>query len=57
MSRSLSLLFVTSETSKSSVWMPRELGYFDGFRKGNIAVLPILEGNQNSFQGQEYLGL
>jgi hypothetical protein len=57
MSRSMSLLFVTSDAARSSVWMPWELGYFDGLRKGNIAVLPILEDYQNSFQGQEYLGL
>jgi hypothetical protein len=54
---SMSLLFATSEASPSSKWMPWELGYFDGFRPGRVAVLPIVERAGGTFVGQEYLGL
>lgn len=37
--------------------MPWELGYFDGFRNGGVAVLPLLESENATFRGQEYLGL
>jgi hypothetical protein len=37
--------------------MPWELGYFDGFRPGHVAVLPIVKYDGQSFVGQEYLGL
>jgi hypothetical protein len=52
------LLFVTSKNSSNSVWMPWELGFFDGF-KGRVAIVPLNE-NQfdiNEFKGQEYLGI
>lgn len=52
-----SMLFATSESSPSSKWMPWELGYFDGLRQGQIAVLPLLEDWEATFTGQEYLGL
>ncbi|TMM49131.1 toll/interleukin-1 receptor domain-containing protein [Sulfitobacter sabulilitoris] len=50
-----SLIYVHSENSKSSKWMPWELGYFDGF-SGAIAILPVTK-NGESFTGQEYLGI
>lgn len=50
------LLFLTSETSSNSKWMPWELGYFDGI-KGNVAILPMVESSSPSYKGQEYLGL
>ena len=57
MDRSAALMFATSANSSSSVWMPWELGYFDG-SKGRAAVLPVLEsGTTNTFRGREYLGL
>lgn len=53
-----SLIFVSSENSPDSVWMPWELGYFDG-TKEKVVILPILERNikTEEYQGQEYLGL
>lgn len=51
-----SLLFATSSNSTVSKWMPWECGYFDGIN-GKIAVLPIADSDENSFDGQEYLGL
>lgn len=51
-----SLLFATSSNSTTSKWMPWECGYFDGIN-GKIAILPIANTDENSFEGQEYLGL
>lgn len=51
-----SLLYAFSENARSSTWMPWELGYFDGI-KGTVAVLPIVEGDKSSFQGNEYVEL
>ncbi len=57
MNSAKSLLFITTENSENSKWMPWELGYFDG-KKGRVAVLPIMkENNQTEYKGQEYLGL
>lgn len=51
-----SLVFATSSNSTESRWMPWECGYFDGI-KGKVAILPITDEEQDSFEGQEYLGL
>lgn len=53
-----SLLYLTTENASRSVWMPWELGYFDG-KKGTVAVLPVSEHRSDSeyYDGQEYLGL
>jgi hypothetical protein len=56
MRQSASLIYAHSYQSGSSKWMPWELGYFDGFRSA-VAVLPIAQTTQESFAGQEYLGL
>jgi hypothetical protein len=56
MRQSASLVYAHSNQSGSSKWMPWELGYFDGFRSA-VAVLPIAQTTQESFAGQEYLGL
>lgn len=56
MRQSASLVYAHSNQSGSSKWMPWELGYFDGFRSA-VAVLPIAQTTQESFVGQEYLGL
>jgi hypothetical protein len=37
--------------------MPWELGYFDGFRPGHVAILPLVKATGAGFNGQEYLGL
>lgn len=52
------LLYVTTDNSSESKWMPWELGYFDGL-KNKVAILPINEipTNNDLYSGQEYLGL
>ncbi|WP_158816059.1 hypothetical protein [Methylocapsa sp. S129] len=37
--------------------MPWELGYFDGFHQGRIAILPLVSSEGAGFDGQEYLRL
>lgn len=56
MRQSASLVYVHSIQSGSSKWMPWELGYFDGFRSA-VAILPVVQTQQEGFAGQEYLGL
>lgn len=57
MQQSKSLIFLTTESSVSSRWMPWELGYFDGMRSGFIGILPVVDNEGDSFTGQEYIGL
>lgn len=52
-----SLIFATSENSSQSKWMRWELGFFDGLKSNRIAIFPVLSFRDQSFQGQEYLGL
>lgn len=58
MKNSKCLFYAFSMNSPNSVWMPWELGIFDGI-KGTVAVLPINDTTyvQNEFKGQEYLGI
>ncbi|MEW6229158.1 MAG: hypothetical protein AB1700_13885, partial [Bacillota bacterium] len=53
-----SLFYATTDNAQGSVWMPWELGYFDGI-KGKVAVLPVTETPTDSdeYKGREYLGL
>lgn len=51
------LLFVTSNASPDSKWMPWELGYFDGIRHDHDGILPVVELAGRGFSGQEYIGL
>lgn len=57
MKQSKSLIFMATGNSSGSKWMPWELGYFDGFSNGSVAVLPLVDYSNSSFRGQEYLGL
>lgn len=57
MRHSRSLIYAASATSSESKWMPWELGYFDGFKPGHVAILPLVKSAGDSFPGQEYLGL
>lgn len=57
MRQSKSLIYVATENATSSKWMPWELGFFDGFKPGCVAVMPVLDLATDSFTGQEYLGL
>jgi len=52
-----SMIFATSDNSPDSKWMPWELGFFDGLRKGRIAILPLIASEGATFDGQQYLGL
>lgn len=50
-----SLLYVYSQNSQNSRWMPWELGYFDGIN-GNVAILPIIPDRGGlDFEKEEYL--
>jgi hypothetical protein len=51
-----SLLYVKTDNSTDSTWMPWELGYFDALR-GRVGILPIVQHPQDEFDGNEYLGL
>ncbi len=51
-----SLVYVHTVNSGGSKWMPWELGYFDGFN-GAVAILPVTRNREESFEGQEYLGI
>ncbi len=57
MRQSKSLLYIATDNSSQSKWMPWELGYFDGYSSGKVAILPILNHQYESFSGQEYLGI
>ena len=57
MKQSKSLLYLATDSASSSKWMPWELGYFDGLRGGQVAVMPLVDKENDSFTGQEYLGL
>lgn len=57
MRQSASLLYLATEAASSSKWMPWELGYFDGLRSGQVAVMPLMDDENAKFTGQEYLGL
>lgn len=57
MRQSKSLLYLATEASTSSKWMPWELGFFDGYQPGGVAIFPVLDKETDVFVGQEYLGL
>jgi hypothetical protein len=50
------LLYVHTDNSTASKWMPWELGYFDGYAEKS-AVLPISERVEEQFKGTEYVGI
>lgn len=54
---SRSLMYIATGNSSASKWMPWELGFFDGHKPGQVAILPLLDSDSQSFNGQEYLGL
>lgn len=57
MMQSHSLIYLSSDNSSTSKWMPWELGFFDGFKPGGVAIMPVLDSPTDTFRGQEYLGL
>lgn len=56
MRNSNTLLYVHSQHSKKSRWMPWELGFFDGL-KGAVGVVPVTLRQEDTFKGEEYLNL
>jgi hypothetical protein len=52
-----SLVYAHSTNSSNSVWMPWELGYFDGIRPRQVWILPLVTDYDSEFKDQEYLGL
>ena len=56
MRQSKALLYLKSENSTDSTWMPWELGYFDALR-GRVGILPVTRSTRREFDGNEYLGL
>lgn len=57
MNQSDSILYLATDNASNSKWMPWELGYFDGHKPGEVAILPVLDKADQKFEGQEYLGL
>lgn len=57
MRQSNSLVWAATEAASDSKWMPWELGYFDGYRPNQVAVLPLVDNATETFKGQEYLAL
>lgn len=57
MRQSSSLIWVATNAASESKWMPWELGYFDGFKPNQVAILPLVDNSYESFKGQEYLAL
>lgn len=56
MTQSASLLYVYSQYSMKSRWMPWELGFFDGMN-GKVGVVPVTKKQEEAFKGEEYLNL
>jgi len=52
-----SLVYVHTPNATQSVWMPWELGYFDGLKPMRVWILPLVSDYDSEFKGQEYLGL
>jgi hypothetical protein len=55
MKRCKTLLFAVTGTASTSIWMPWELGLFDGM-KGKVATVPLAT-KPGEFPGQEYAAL
>jgi hypothetical protein len=51
------LIYAHSANAGESVWMPWELGYFDGFKPAFVWILPLVDHSDSEYDGQEYLGL
>lgn len=57
MRQSSSLIWIATGAASESKWMPWELGYFDGFKPNQIAVMPLVDFSSETYKGQEYLAL
>jgi hypothetical protein len=56
MRNSSTLLYIYSQHSKKSRWMPWELGFFDGL-KGMVGIVPVTRNQEGTFKHEEYLNL
>jgi hypothetical protein len=60
MSNCKSLILAYSDNSSESLWIPWEMGYFDGLKR-LVSIMPIVERptsyNDYQYIGQEYLGI
>jgi hypothetical protein len=56
MRRCNAMLFVVTQNSHQSKWMPWELGFFDGVR-GKVLVYPVDAAAEAAAKSQEYLKL
>jgi hypothetical protein len=56
MRQSQTLLYVYSQHSMKSRWMPWEIGFFDG-HKGRVGIVPVTRSQEEDFKGEEYLNL
>jgi hypothetical protein len=54
--RSGTVFYAVSEKSRSSKWMPWELGFFDAWAN-RVFIMPLDESTIEYAKGQEYLGL
>jgi hypothetical protein len=50
------LIFLATQNAPASVWMPWELGYFDGMGR-NIAIFPVLDNAGEAFADHQFLQL
>ena len=57
MKQSKAMIYVATDNATQSKWMPWEVGFFDAFSNGGVAILPLVDDANSSFKGQEYLGL
>ncbi|PXV56815.1 TIR domain-containing protein [Aeromonas veronii] len=57
MKLSSSMMYIATDNASSSKWMPWELGFFDGHKPNQVAILPLVDFENQNFEGQEYLGL
>jgi hypothetical protein len=57
MQSSASMVVLTTKNCTSSVWIPWELGYFDGLKPGHVSILPIVADDSTGFNGREFFGL
>lgn len=55
MKNSTSLVYVVTDNSANSKWMPWELGFMDGYT-GRVAILPVTNDNKG-FKEHEYLNI
>lgn len=54
--QSACLIYADTPASRSSVWMPWEVGYADGSDR-RVAVLPVVQRSDDEFAGREFVGL